>query len=1704
MKNNAKHGIFRARRVLAGLLCAALLCGLLPAVSPLLGVASAASWAQKYVDTLAEWGVMQGAGGDLAPDRTITRAELVTLINRAYGYTDTGPIPFTDVRYTDWFYDDIRIAYTAGYLEGNGNRAMPRDNVTKEQAVVMLARNMMLKNKSGEVTAFSDGRSFSSWSRNLIQPALEAGFIEGNSDGTFAPGRNITRGEVACMLVKAIGTPVTTPGAHTLGNVYGNVTVTTSGVTLRDTTIAGDLYLTGGVGRGDILLENVTVLGRIVDSGTGESERGQSSVLLRNVVADEMIVDNIKNQFVTLRAEGNTLVDEVSVRTGAYVDDATAANMGLRRITLDAESGTQLQLAGNVKEVVNRTPQSSLVFAQGLANLVTVDEGAPNSTVTINNGASVGKLNLDIATQVGGEGDINDLTVSSNGSVVTMLPDKITVRPGVTADISGENMNNVTAAESSADPRLLSGYPAVRDVSPNSAVAVFSTNKQGTVYWAITGTADGSAKEEDVISPPSYGSTIIASGSLDASVSQEEYTANLTRLTSDGNYYLTAVMVDGRGQHSPLKVTAFSTPDDTTPAFNSGYPVMTQITDRSAQVTVMANKSCQLYYALLPKGSAQPTPADFKAAAVTGNLGYGSVSVSKNTTMPINVNDVDLDELTSYDLYLWLTDYNGAKSSAVRRLTFSTVDGTPPVVTIIRQTGSANTSATISYSVSEPCTLYWAVVKEGERFIQPLVYGQEPPKLTELAAKSQVEAGVGAVRSGSSNAARAETEYRFNITGLTAETVYDLYYVAKDRAGNYSFSVLKYTPVKTQDSNAPSVTQSFNRYVEPNNKEPYANTDVRLEFSESVKGMKLVAGEWEDVPLRELYLKVQQVGNDQTAASEARNALAAELRNFITLEEISATDGTHEVPERTATGVIDPETEKATTKDWVIDYRFATVTLEDGKTVITFPTNNDESKSALNLSSGSEYRFTVAGIADITGNRMGITPLESFKTIFATVNLTNGPDDNGSDVEFDMSFTARPASSMSNVPSDMRWDILLWSEKEVTFELYRKIGDNGAWEKAQREGGILPNAVEKRLGVSVESLFATGTGTGGTPTRSDLFRDDDTTLLKNFDQPIEYGIVLTSIGGNPVRETWSESVNIDVNVVAGGRDILREMSQNVSPANFAAQKRAGMREIQSPTEFTRPFTIGDTQPPAFSGGYPTFNAGSSTVNIQVQLSRPNTYYFYVVAPLGDIPTEYFFDGANAGTTSYAEVTKDNWDKLPTSGSNATQTDEHYFDTHYARQPVNTRVMNPSFQNNPNVKTGSGYYTGVTENFNVPDLAANPGLTGLKSNTEYIAYFVVRGQSQTEQNYSETFCFRFKTTKPTVPYVTVDAISPDAEMKASENAQLAYAIVDYNSLPSWLTQGFTKENVSDPGAKYPFDATDTPTVLDALETHVTDGRSVFDIWASDTLKQNLMAYIRGGRQTGTSYQPLNRWPDQRVNANQSVLGEFGSWVKTPGTEYVVLACARHEYANLNNALEYGFGVARGLSVKNPNPPVYDGATLIQATITEVKNGGNTVPYATQRDGDTVKQWGWSDPANPEIGGYTYKGSVTVKFSDPVYVVLNNVRYEVWAVPEGYKDGSGKDIPSNAKSVLQLLGGSATVTMGRTFAGVTDTFTFNFDSLSMNQTLTLFARGYISNSDSVYDPTRRSLSLTFDPTIQNKQYSPDYLITLNMPGFRANWG
>ncbi len=1508
---------FRQKIVLALTLMLTLSIGLL--ARPALAVDA---WLQPSVDKLMSWGVLSGyADGDLHINDPISRAEFTAMVNRAYGYDETSPTPFTDVSARSWYAEDIAIGYATGYFKGASDTlAEPENSLTREQAITVLARNLRLEEAAGEVTNFSDGRNFSSWSRGYIKTAVNRGLVNGYEDGSFRPAADITRGEMSKLLSDAIGTLVDAEGTHSLGSVWGNVTVTSPHTTLRNTTVGGDLYLTSGVGLGDVTLENVRVLGRIIVAGGGESEGADASITMRNVDAPEMIIDTLSGQYVSVSVQNDSEIEKTTVRTNAYLEDNTRNRDGLANVYLDGEEGARFTVAGNMKNVVNMTPRSALTVGRGTVDKLTIDEMATASTLTIDRDATVEELNLDCGIAVSGNGDIGTLNVSAPGASTTMLPDDINIRPGITANIAGQVMDSVLGEESSTDPRLLSGYPELDDIAPTSINAIFSGNKQGTVYWAITPEVNGYIDDaETLIKPPTWGPTITRTGNTRLTASDTEANTRITGLVSDGSYYLSAVLVDARDQKSPIKRVFFTTPDNTVPNFTNNYPYMSLITNTDAQVTAMTNKSCYLYWAVLPSGSAAPTANDFLANAITGNLGYGSIYMTKNEPDTFYVNDVELEELKTYDLYLWLTDADAGLNSTVRRLSFTTVDKTPPEwVNDLRVNREQPTAIGFIGALNENGTVYWVVVPQGTQYPKPQMTGDEPdsenpPEVQEVDlaseyAKMQITYGLNALRSGRVSA-RANTDFNMNVTGLTVQTTYDIYYVAVDSAGNYEETAHKIT-ANTQDTIAPTVTQEFTRFANEDTSRPYANTDIKLIFSENVMYADT------NISFMALYEAVQNAVTPEDKQA-AKDDMAGVLRETVWL--YSASTGN-----RLPTRVDERTSNNDNNEDWVIDYRNVQMELDEGQLIVTFATTNDENQdSALHLASGNTYYFELHDLTDASTNRnrMGVTALPRFTTIAAQawleqLNITKlenvlDPTTNA-DKDADIAFSITPLST-STVEDTVDWDLLLWLNTSADFELYRREKANAnatpsEWEQVGGEDFIFSITTDGQF--EGRSMHRSINPTGDFPQLNEDLQEGHV---------YEYALHFTRVGNQPDRQSWSQRVTLWASVMAGSSVSLGNLAANVSASYEDMVAAEEVSDIGTPAQF-RPYKqFDDQRAPQFTNGRPTFEPGDTSAYMNLMLDRTGTVY-YVVAPAGVINTR----DENGNEVQLANV--------PTEGGTGSLLVE---------EPNYRQIVTPTdYSGNKRIKSGN-VSVGSSEN---PIL-----VTDLEADTDYYVYFVIKGAGQV---YSEVQLYTFRTKEVVRPVITLDLNNPIVNITADRQADVDYLLINYdanmvNRLQRPFHELFTSSEAQE--LNIPSDyLKDNFSVLQAMYTDVTSNNrsigSVFDLYAPQTYKDDMANYIRatnpdGSRIIGKGNASLNLRTESVDCSRQ--------WTLSGGAQYAFLAVGRSPLGSGD-----AFRAIYPVSLVDSTPP------MVQ-----------TISHTLQFDAGSNNS--------------TVSGEITIQFTEPIY-------------------------------------------------------------------------------------------------------------------------
>lgn len=152
-----------------------------------------------YIEEFYERGLIQGyPDGTFRPQREISRAEFVTLINRTFGYTEqSGQLLFSDVKGNEWFAEQLRITNQVGYIQGYPDRTFrPSRSISRQEVAVVL--NRILGYTPEGYTNTKDAITI--WARNDVQSLL-AQDIMFLQNGSFNGATPITREDTVISLL---------------------------------------------------------------------------------------------------------------------------------------------------------------------------------------------------------------------------------------------------------------------------------------------------------------------------------------------------------------------------------------------------------------------------------------------------------------------------------------------------------------------------------------------------------------------------------------------------------------------------------------------------------------------------------------------------------------------------------------------------------------------------------------------------------------------------------------------------------------------------------------------------------------------------------------------------------------------------------------------------------------------------------------------------------------------------------------------------------------------------------------------------------------------------------------------------------------------------------------------------------------------------------------------------------------------------------------------------------------------------------------------------------------------------------------------------------------------------------------------------------------------------------------------------------------
>ncbi|GFZ75607.1 hypothetical protein GCM10008018_20590 [Paenibacillus marchantiophytorum] len=168
------------------------------------------TWANEGVLGLAAREVVNGRSkGHYMPAGEVTRAEFVKMLIQLFDLADSSATAaFTDVDAGAWYYNSIASAQKIGLVQGKDDGSFGvNDQISREDMAVLIYRaskimSSMTVQANGATSNFLDGDQISTYAKDAVWAATQAGLMDGVAEGYFEPKGKSTRAQAAAVIYR--------------------------------------------------------------------------------------------------------------------------------------------------------------------------------------------------------------------------------------------------------------------------------------------------------------------------------------------------------------------------------------------------------------------------------------------------------------------------------------------------------------------------------------------------------------------------------------------------------------------------------------------------------------------------------------------------------------------------------------------------------------------------------------------------------------------------------------------------------------------------------------------------------------------------------------------------------------------------------------------------------------------------------------------------------------------------------------------------------------------------------------------------------------------------------------------------------------------------------------------------------------------------------------------------------------------------------------------------------------------------------------------------------------------------------------------------------------------------------------------------------------------------------------------------------------
>lgn len=635
-------------------------------------------WAESYINKAVSQGFVKGyPDGTFCPDKSVTRAEFTSMVNKALGNTGSASVSFSDVPYNEWYYTDVAKGISASFVGGYDDNTFRPDNaVSREEAAAMVSRFVPTYGTSGSVSSFKDKGSISSWATDAVAKIYGKGYMGAYEDGKYHPQDSLTRGMTAKIICNILDKE---------NIVTSSTTVKDKGATLSNRIYSNNVTMHSDLGSGEAELSNCVVLGTLYVYGGGEN-----SIILSNSRVANAYVEK-SSSAVRVLAKGQTTVNKTTAGNTATLETSGLSGglYGTGFNDVDIKGSADTTLRGSFVKVNVIGSSADVDVESGAITTLNVSNSGRSSNIKLNSKASIGTANVNAAAAFNGSGTINTMNVNSSGVTYETKPRYVKMGSGISSVDYYSDYAIAVSPKNNA-----------KDVSLNTKITL-------TFNTAVTKYNGSSIRNSDIADliylrkGSSSGSNVSFSGSISSSGKVITLTPDRD-LTDDTTYYVVISrnqFLDTNKRGNDAQTTYFSTGDDT----NSDYDIAVSPKNKASNVkldttiTLTFNTAVTKYNGSTIRNSDIPDLIYIRRGSSSGSKISFSGSINSSKKEITITPDKNLDDNTKYYVVIDKNQFLDTKDkgNVAQTTYFTTGDDTDGTLKFYPKSGETDVSRTV-------------------------------------------------------------------------------------------------------------------------------------------------------------------------------------------------------------------------------------------------------------------------------------------------------------------------------------------------------------------------------------------------------------------------------------------------------------------------------------------------------------------------------------------------------------------------------------------------------------------------------------------------------------------------------------------------------------------------------------------------------------------------------------------------------------------------------------------------------------------------------------------------------------------------------------------------------------------------------------------------------------------------------------------------